>query len=258
MLRISDLSVRLGRREVIAGLDLDAHPGAVTVILGPNGSGKSTLIRAATGELPYAGSITLAGAEISASPAWQLAARRGVLEQATQVAFPFTVAEIVRLGLQSGLSAGREGLVMQALSEVDMAEAAPRPFHELSGGQQARVHLARIRAQVWEPVDEDGPRWLFLDEPVAALDIAHQLAVMRIMRGFADAGGGVVAVMHDLNLSAMIADRMVLLSEGRIVAEGPPETVLQDRPLSRAYGCALRVGQAPAAGPWILPQAARI
>ena len=79
-----------------------------------------------------------------------------------------------------------------------------------------------------------------------------------LARGFADAGGGVVAVMHDLNLSAMIADRMVLLAEGRIVAEGPPETVLQDRPLSRAYGCALRVGQAPAAGPWILPQAARI
>ncbi|MFT3689232.1 heme ABC transporter ATP-binding protein [Paenirhodobacter sp.] len=258
MLRISGLSVHLGRRAVIGGLDLAALPGAVTVILGPNGSGKSTLIRAATGELPYTGSITLAGEEIRAAPAWRLAARRGVLEQATQVAFPFTVAEIVRLGLQSGLAAGREGLVMQALAEVGMADTAARPFHELSGGQQARVHLARVRAQVWEAVDAEGPRWLFLDEPVAALDIAHQLAVMRIMRDFADAGGGVVAVMHDLNLSAMIADRMVLLSEGRIIAEGPPDAVISDGPLSRAYGCALRVGQVPVSGPWLLPQAARI
>lgn len=179
-----------------------------------------------------------------------------MLEQATTVAFPFTVSEVVRLGLQSGVAADHAGIVMAALTEVGMAEFDARPVQELSGGQQARVHLARVRAQVWAPVSHEGPRWLFLDEPIASLDIAHQLEVMAIMRRFAAAGGGVVAVMHDLNLSAMVADRIVLLGQGRVRASGPPEEVMRDDLLSEVYGCSLRVGRAPSAGPWLLPQVA--
>jgi len=256
MLEIEDLHVRLGRAEVLRGATMAAKQGAVTVILGPNGSGKSTLIRAASGEIGYSGRVRLAGHEVATTPAWRLAARRGVLEQATTVAFPFTVAEVVRLGLQSGVEADHAEIVMAALTEVGMAGFASRPVQELSGGQQARVHLARVRAQVWAPVAHDGPRWLFLDEPVASLDIAHQLEVMAIMRRFAEAGGGVVAVMHDLNLSAMVADRMVLLGAGRVRAMGRPDEVMRDDLLSEVYGCALRVGRAPMAGPWLLPQVA--
>lgn len=261
MLRIADLNVSLGRRTILQNLDLDARPGAVTVVLGPNGSGKSTLIRAASGELRYSGSVKLEGMEVARTAPWRLAGRRAVLAQNTPVAFPFTVAEIVGLGLHSGVAAAEPGtattdIVQAALTETDMAEHAARPFPELSGGQQARVHLARVRAQVWQPTAADGPRWLFLDEPVAALDIAHQLAVMRVMRRFADRGGGVIAVMHDLNLSAMVADRIVLMNEGRILAEGAPADVLCNATLSQAYGCAIRVGQAPAQGPYVLPQLA--
>ncbi|MDR5652181.1 heme ABC transporter ATP-binding protein [Ruixingdingia sedimenti] len=256
MLAVTDLTVHLGGRRILDALSMQAQAGAVTVILGPNGSGKTTLLRAATGDLRYAGSVRLGGVEIAGAPLWRLAAVRGVLEQATPVAFAFTVAEVVRFGLGAGLSAGRAEVARLALEEVGLADLAERPFHELSGGQQQRVHLARVRAQVWEPVSPEGPRWLFLDEPVASLDIAHQLAVMEVMRGFARAGGGVVAVMHDLNLSAMVADRIVLLAEGRVVAAGPPEAVIRDAPLSRAYGCPLRANRAPAAGPWILPQGA--
>lgn len=257
MLEISDVHVRLGRAEVLRGIDLVARPGEVTVILGPNGSGKSTLIRAASGEIGYAGSIRLAGTEVATTPAWRLAARRGVLEQSLTVAFPFTVAEVVRLGLQSGVEADHAEIVAQALAEVGLREAADRPVQELSGGQQARVHLARVRAQVWAPCSHEGPRWLLLDEPVASLDIGHQLEVMAIMRRFAEGGGGVVAVMHDLNLSAMVADRIALLAEGRVLAAGAPDEVLRDAPLSAAYGCTLRVSRAPASGPWILPQMAQ-
>ncbi|RLL62124.1 heme ABC transporter ATP-binding protein [Paenirhodobacter hankyongi] len=252
MLRIADLHVRLGRAEVLTGIDLDAAPGEVTVILGPNGSGKSTLLRAVSGEIPYAGSVRLAGHEVARTAPWRLAALRGVMEQASTVAFPFTVAEVVRLGLQSGIEAGEE-IVAAALAEVGLSAFAHRPIQELSGGQQARAHLARVRAQVWHPSGHAGPRWLLLDEPVASLDIGHQVEVMAILRRFAQGGGGVVAVLHDLNLAASVADRIVLMAAGRIEAAGPPEAVLRDDLLSRVYGCPLRVGVAPVRGPWVLP-----
>ena len=114
--------------------------------------------------------------------------------------------------------------------------------------------------QVWLPADTatgDAPRWLFLDEPVSSLDIAHQLEVMRIARDFADAGGGVVMVMHDLNLSAMFADRIALIGAGRIVAHDTPETVLRDEILGPVYACPLRVNMTPARGSFILPQSVR-
>lgn len=256
MLRIEGLRVQLGRHEVLQGIDLTAAAGEVTVILGPNGSGKSTLLRAASGEIGYRGSIRLAGLEVAQSAPWRLAARRAVLEQAPSVAFPFSVAEVVRFGLHAGVAADHEEIVAAALAEVGLAEHAARPIHVLSGGQRARAHLARVRAQVWQPVGPEGARWLMLDEPVASLDIAHQLQVMAVMRRFAEAGGGVVAVMHDLNLSAMVADRMVLLAEGRLVACGPPAEVMRDALLSRCYGCRLQVGRAPETPPWVLPQLA--
>ncbi|WP_330848810.1 ATP-binding cassette domain-containing protein [Mangrovicoccus ximenensis] len=111
--------------------------------------------------------------------------------------------------------------------------------------------------QIWEPLLADEPRWLFLDEPVSALDIGHQLVVMDIARDYARAGGGVVAVLHDLNLTAMHADRVTLLDRGRVAAAGTPGEVLTDAALSSAYGCRLRINTPPPrGGPWILPQAA--
>lgn len=253
MLEIRDLTATLARRPVLHGITLDCAPGQVLAIVGPNGSGKTTLLRAMTGDLPHGGHARLNGLDIARAHPLQLAAMRGVLAQSTQVSFPFTVLEIVRLGLTNG---GGDARALAALDRVGLSGFAGRMVQDLSGGEQARVHLARVLAQVWEPITAAGPRWLFLDEPVAALDIGHQLGVMRLARGFADGGGGVVAVMHDLNLSAMFADRMALLVEGRLAAFGRPAEVLTDDHLSCAYGCPLRVGRAPATGPWIVPQAA--
>ncbi|MCR8546717.1 heme ABC transporter ATP-binding protein [Salipiger sp. P9] len=257
MLQARNITVTLGRAEVLHDIAFDAAPGQLTAICGPNGSGKTTLLRAMTGDLPHDGRITLNGAGLETRAPWELAAIRGVLPQASALAFPFTVLEVVEIGLSRGRSGGDPEAAMQALARVDLDHYATRPYQALSGGEQQRAQLARVLAQVAAPVAEDGPRWLFLDEPVSALDIAHQLDVMQIARDFADAGGGVVAVMHDLNLTAMFADRVALLAGGHVLAAGPAAEVMTSETLSRAYGCRLRVGAAPPPGtPFLLPQAA--
>lgn len=251
MLKAEHLTVALGRRQVLHGISFECHPGTLTAIVGPNGSGKTTTLRALTGDVRYQGRASLNGLDIARASPQALAELRAVLSQATQLSFPFTVLEVVRLGLING---GGDTRALQALAEVGLSGHLGRAVQELSGGEQARVHLARVLSQVWEPVAPDGPRWLFLDEPVAALDIGQQLAVMRRARRFADEGGGVLAVMHDLNLSAMFADRVALMLEGRLIAYGSPAEVLTDANLARAYGCEVRVNLAPARGPWLVPQ----
>ena len=254
MLHVENICVALNRRPVLRGISLTARPGTLTAIVGPNGSGKTTLLRAITGEVAYQGKVTLNGLDVARAKAWQLAAIRAVMAQETQLAFPFTVLEVIRLGLCMGENAEARDLPQRALAEVDLLHHAARNYQDLSGGERQRVHLARALVQVWTPVLAGGARWLFLDEPVASLDLGHQLQVMRLARRFADAGGGVVGVMHDLNLSSMFADRMVLLADGALVAAGVPDVVLTDTLLSNAYGCPIRTNVMPSHGTWLLPQ----
>jgi len=258
MLIATELTAKLGGREVLHRLDVEARPGQITAIVGPNGSGKTTLLRRLTGDLPGGGVVLLEGEPVAKLSPRDLALRRGVLPQAATLGFPFTLREVVAMGHQAGASAARPGVVEAALAEVGLAAKIDGFFQDMSGGEQARGHLARVRAQVWEPVADGRPAWLFVDEPVAALDIGHQLQVMAVLRRFADAGGGVVAVMHDLNLTAMHADAMVLMEAGRIAASGPPEVVMTAPLLSRAYRCQLCLNTAPREGVWLLPQAASL
>ena len=256
MLHAQNISVSYGATTIIDGLDFTAQAGALTAIVGPNGSGKTTLLRALTAETSFSGTIQLNGLDISNTPAWVLASQRAVLSQATSLAFPFQAIEVVRLGLQSGAETN-DHLAQTALHRVGLAGYEDRFYQELSGGEQQRVQLARVLCQVWQPVQNGTPRWLLLDEPVSSLDIGHQLMVMRIARSFAQAGGGVIAVMHDLNLSAMFAQTVVLMSQGKIVASGAPATVLSDHNVTRAYQCEVSTCTQPAADEWfMLPQAA--
>ena len=259
MLQALDLTLELNSQPILRGIDFCARAGALTCIVGPNGSGKTTLLKALTGELPYQGRITLDGADLSRQRPEALALRRAVLPQSMPLAFPFTVLEIVRLGLTgaAALTKGAADLPRRALARVGLQGYEGRLFQQLSGGEQQRAHLARVLLQVWQPVLAGVPRWLFLDEPVAALDIGHQLQVMRLAQDFARAGGGVVAVMHDLNLTAMCADAVCLMHRGRVLATGTPAEVFTDQTLSTAYGCALKVSTPPPGdGVYILPQAA--
>lgn len=254
-MQVENIHVKIGRKEILHGVNFHASPGEVTAIIGPNGSGKSTLLKAMTGEHDYTGDITLNGANIRTLKPWELAPIRGVLPQVANVAFPYTVTEIVRMGQMGGLQTEDEALPARALARVDLAGFGPRFYQDLSGGEQQRVQLARVLAQVWSPIEGGVPRWLILDEPVASLDIAHQFTVLDVARDFASAGGGVVVVMHDLNLTAMFADRVTVMHDGRVAATGKPTDTITSRILQDVYGCSIDVGRAPPTDvPYLLPQ----
>lgn len=258
MFEVHHVSVTLGGRTVVADADLAAPAGSFTAILGPNGSGKTTLLRALSGELAFAGTATLNGRDLRTLKPWQAASMRAVLPQSATLSFPFTVREVVAIGQTggfSGLSAREAAMLPEAaLERVDLGGFAARLYQDLSGGEQQRVQLARVLCQVWTPVAEGVPRYLLLDEPVSSLDIKHQLAIMKIARGFADAGGGVIAVLHDLNLAAMFADRLLVMSRGRVVASGEPAETLSDGLIHSVFDVALRVDAASNGVPFVLPQ----
>jgi iron complex transport system ATP-binding protein len=262
VIEAEDLTVRLGARRILHGIAFTAFAGELTAIVGPNGSGKTTLLRALSGDVAFDGKVRMNGRDLSTLKPWQAAEMRAVLPQATSLSFPFTVREIVRLGLLGGNRDPRDGgeaeIVAQALARVDLAGFAGCFYQELSGGEQQRVQLARVLCQVWRPVCDGAPRFMLLDEPVSSLDIRHQLAIMDIARDFAAAGGGVIAILHDLNLAAMYADRVAVISDGRLAAFGAPREVLNDALLARTFGCGLKVGALPPSGEvFVLPHTAR-
>ena len=255
-LQASGLTVSLGGRDVLREASLVVRPGAVTVLIGPNGAGKSTLLAALAGDLaPSSGTVTLDGAPLRSLKPQAIARRRAVLAQTTELAFPFTVGEVARLGLPAGLPRGEaDAVAAQALSAVDLVGYEDRVATELSGGERQRMHLARVLAQLWAAAD-GRPRYLLLDEPTNGLDLAHQLATLRLARAHADAGGGVLAVLHDVNLAAMAADDLVAMKDGRIVAAGPPAETLTDETVRSVYDVEAKVSVAPP-GPFLLPQTA--
>ncbi|QPL95301.1 heme ABC transporter ATP-binding protein [Streptomyces clavuligerus] len=245
------LQVRLGGRAVLTGIDLTARAGEILALVGPNGAGKSTLFGALSGDLPaHRGSVRIAGRAAGAWTPAELALRRAVLPQTAVLSFPFPVAEVVRMGRAPWAGTEREdedeAAVAEALAATGTAPFADRPFSALSGGERARVALARVLAQR-TPL-------LLLDEPTAALDLRHQELVLRVCRERAAAGDGVVVVLHDLGLAA--ATRTVaVLHEGRIAADGDPADVLGDALLSRVYRQPVEVFPHPRSGaPVILPR----
>lgn len=249
------ISVRVGCRTLLKRVDFLAQAGQVTAIVGPSGAGKSTLLSVLSGDIGYEGDVCLNGANIQKRSAADLAQHRAVLAQSTPLAFPFTVREVVQLGAAAGMT---PEVVSLALAQVGMSDFDQAFYQSLSGGEQQRVQLARVLCQVWHPVKGGVARWLFLDEPVSSLDIGHQLRVMQIARRFADQGGGVVVVLHDLNLTAMFAESAVLMHDGDVVVQGAPETVLTAERLGAAYGCDIHVNAAPKAGFYMLPQLASV
>ncbi|MDX3927104.1 MAG: heme ABC transporter ATP-binding protein [Shinella sp.] len=260
MITASDLSVSLSGKPILHGVSLKARAGELTAIVGPNGSGKTTTMKAIAGEVASRGTITLNGHDVRALEPWQLAAKRAVLQQATTIAFPFTVREIVRMGLSVGQNRHAEridAVTAEALVAVDLADFAGRFYQELSGGEQQRVQLARVLSQIWEPVLDDEPCFLLLDEPVSSLDIRHQLIIMQLARRYCENGGGVIAVMHDLNLTAMFADHMIMMKEGRVAEAGHPSSVMTDEAMEAVFGCRMRINTTPPPGtPFVLPQTA--
>jgi len=263
MLEARDITVTIDGSALLRRVSLAAPDGRVLVLIGPNGAGKSTLLRVLCGELlPSQGEVLLDGRPLRSYRAAELARRRAVVPQSSQLSFPFTALEVAMLGATvpgfevSTASAARSAL--EALDAVGLSPLANRLYVHLSGGERQRVHIARALCQLAAPtVRGSGARCLLLDEPTANLDLAHQTLVLEAARRQAQQGVGVVAVMHDLNLAAALADEVALLVRGEVVARGPAGEVLRHELLSAAYGCEVLPNRTPGAGrPFVLPPAA--
>lgn len=241
MLAVSDLFVSAAGTVILDGVTLSIAPGEVVALVGPNGAGKSTLLSALSGSMRVdEGSAVLDGVPLSNWSPAVLARRRAVLSQHFELTFALSALEVVFLGRSphAGLSSREEDTdaVRSALEETEVAHLASRDYTTLSGGERQRVHLARVLAQInFGSQNGEGDRFVLLDEPTSSLDPAHQHGTLATARRVAKCGLGVCVVLHDLNLAAMYADRLVVMQGGRIVDAGPPQAVLTETMVRRVF-----------------------
>lgn len=234
------VGVRAGISTLLQAVDLQLAPGQVGAILGPNGAGKSTLLSVLAGlRAPDTGQVALNGQTVTPSQVHRLARHRAVLPQETAVAFDFRVREVVALGRYPHHlhpSVNETAIVQAAMEATGVAAMAHRSVASLSGGERARVQLARVIAQIWERCDDGSPRWLLLDEPTAALDLRHQHETLSTVQRWArEQGVGVLAVLHDPNLALRYADRVWVLGGGMLQASGHPARVLRPALVQRVW-----------------------
>lgn len=239
------VSLRRGGRLLLDGISLELRPGEVHAVLGANGAGKSSLLRLLAGEWPAsAGAVLLNGRPMRDWSLPERARMRAVLPQEDDLRFGFTAREVVALGRLATRATGDRddaAAVEAALAETAMLPLADRDYPSLSGGERQRVQLARVLAQLAGDRPEGlRGRYLLLDEPTAGLDLAHQHAFLALARRKAAAGTGVLAVLHDLQLTAQYADCISLLGAGRMIAQGAPAEVLCATHLRSAFGDSLR------------------
>ncbi|WBV45048.1 heme ABC transporter ATP-binding protein (plasmid) [Pseudoroseomonas cervicalis] len=238
MIALQECRLSRGGRVLLEGVSLALRPGEVLALVGPNGAGKSTLLRLFSGELaPDAGAARLDARDLANWDPLELSRRRAVVSQKIALSFPLRAAEVAGLGRLPwhGTEAMRQdrAAVAEAMARAGIAHLAERPYGRLSGGEQQRVQIARALAQL---AGMARPAALLLDEPTASLDAGHRAQLLRLLRELAAEGLAVLIVLHDLNEARYVADRVALLEQGRLVAEGPPEAVFQPARLEAVYG----------------------
>lgn len=239
-IKAKSLTVKVGEKTLLENLSIEANDGEIIAVLGPNGAGKSSLLKTLTGELkPSSGDIFFGEKSLNEWNASELAKIRGVLPQNFALDFPFKAVEVVLLGRTPHIRFSESKLdheiAESALKMVEAEKFANRFYPTLSGGERQRVHLARVLAQIWQKT-ENSPRYLLLDEPTSSLDLAHQHLTLETARKFAADGTAVVAVLHDLNLAAQYADKILIIKEGKNIAFDTPKNVLTSDLIGEVFG----------------------
>lgn len=249
MLYLQDITYSVAGQTLLDGVRLTIAPGEVMAVVGANGAGKTTMMRILSGSLrPQSGQALLDGISIHSLDPERLARRRAVLPQFSTLTFGFSALEVVLLGRTPHSTGNARDLEIAkaAMHACEVDHLAGQTYPTLSGGEQQRVHLARALAQIWDATEE-GDRYLFLDEPTASLDLAHQHQVLQIARNCAQAGIGVLSVLHDLNLASQHADRIAVLRKGRLTAEGIPDDVMTPEIIHGAFDIPVMVTRHPVA-----------
>ena len=228
MLAADTLTVTRGGRVVLDGLTAALRPGEITAIVGPNGAGKSSLLLALAGLLePAGGALTLDGTPLALMTPRGRAQAIGYLPQSPDIAWDVSVENLVALGRLPWRDRGT-AQIEAALTALDLTALRHRPVSRLSGGERARVLLARVLA--------GEPRWILADEPLAALDLAHQISLIAHLKACAQGGQGVVIVLHDLAAAMNHAGRVLVLKHGTLIADGPPQQALSPDVIARGWG----------------------
>lgn len=249
MITVQDLSYKIAGSLHLGPVTFECQPGELLCVLGANGAGKSTLLKLLTGVLPPdSGNVFLNKLPLSY---WRQESRlsriSAVLQQQTHLMLPFTVRDVVLMGryphFGRDANAQDHHIVDQLLLKLGIAHHATRNILSLSGGEQQRVHLARVLAQVGGLSSE--PRFLFMDEPSNNLDIAHQHILLQIAVDFARKGNCVITILHDINLALQYSDKLLLLEGGLVKGFGPPQSFLTNELLSQVYGLPLALFRAP-------------
>jgi iron complex transport system ATP-binding protein len=285
LIEARDVRVSVRGKSLLEGVSVAVRAGELVAVVGPNGAGKSTLRRVLAGDVePDAGEVSMGGRALSA---WSLVERarvRAVMPQDSSLTFPFTALEVVLMGrmphLRGAESVRDYRVAHDALAAVEAAHLAERLFPTLSGGERQRVQLARALAQIWTTKDDDASdeankrsgiandrsavdasdnngdagRYLLLDEPTSNLDLAHQYGAMEIVRRFTREGLAALVILHDLNLAAQYADRVLMLKDGRAVFSGSPAEVFTRELIAETFDVPVVVTAHPHTGcPLIIP-----
>jgi iron complex transport system ATP-binding protein len=242
---LRNVSFRAGGARILDSVSARFEPGKLNVVLGPNGAGKSTLLRIATGlTRPSSGDVRYDGQSIAALAPEPLARRRAVLSQHVDLAFSLAVADVVMMGRYPHYgrvpTARDVDIVSRALALVGMEDKREQPYPTLSGGEQQKVHLARVLAQIWSDDGDAGEmsgaqRFLFLDEPTSGLDVHYQLHILNVVRALLSPSLTVVAVLHDLNMAFEYGDHFVLLERGTVAVTADDARAIPAEVLERVF-----------------------
>jgi len=247
---IKNLSWEVNSKKILDDISLSISSGEIITILGPNGAGKSSFLKIISGDLKCTeGQIYFDQSNLDDISIQDRSFIRSVMSQSQDVVYDFSTREIIEMGwLDRGISNYSEDFkkaIDQISEECSVKNLLEQSFNTLSGGEKRRVHFARTLVQLWRPSGSDDPRYMFLDEPTANLDILHEQKMMKLIQKKRDEGLGILLILHDLNLAAKYSDQIALFNNGKLIDKGFPKTVLTEETLSAVYGLKMDVEKNP-------------